>query len=605
MLQQLNKLRPLFDRRDKLQYAGLSVLMGIGALLEVTGVGVVPAFVATLAVPDKVRSYEVVDQALNTLGITTSQELVVWGAVGLILVFTFRAAYLVFLSYIQIRMTEHHRVRISRRLFTAYMRAPYEFHLGRNTAELLRNAYSETKTIVTGIINPMLTVVLNGLMTLCIVALLIASTPWSAMVAIVTVGGGGWAFLRTVRGRMKEYGKKARTERKKCIQAVNQGLGGLKDARVLGVEKSFVDDFFESIARNARYERFRNFISKLGTPLLELIAVIGLMFVVLTMVMAGTDLKNMVPMLGLFGAAIVRLRSSTSKIVSSASQLRYNMASVDAVVDDLRLLKNVERKKTLASETDAKRKDEEDGSLPLESAIVFNDVSYSYPDTDTPAVRDISLIIERRQSVGFVGATGSGKTTIINLLLGLLNPQEGEIAVDGVDIHSDLRNWQDNIGYIPQSIFLLDDTIRRNVAFGVPEDEIDEEKLWMAIRAAQIEDHVLDLSKRTETVVGEHGVRLSGGQRQRVGLARALYHNPEVLVMDEATSALDNETESLVMEALKNLREDRTLVMIAHRLSTVRDCDKLFFLKEGQIEAVGTYEELCAMHGDFRKMAQA
>ena len=605
MLQQLNKLRPLFDRRDKLQYAGLSVLMGIGALLEVTGVGVVPAFVATLAVPDKVRSYEVVDQALNTLGITTSQELVVWGAVGLILVFTFRAAYLVFLSYIQIRMTEHHRVRISRRLFTAYMRAPYEFHLGRNTAELLRNAYSETKTIVTGIINPMLTVVLNGLMTLCIVALLIASTPWSAMVAIVTVGGGGWAFLRTVRGRMKEYGKKARTERKKCIQAVNQGLGGLKDARVLGVEKSFVDDFFESIARNARYERFRNFISKLGTPLLELIAVIGLMFVVLTMVMAGTDLKNMVPMLGLFGAAIVRLRSSTSKIVSSASQLRYNMASVDAVVDDLRLLKNVERKKTLASETDAKRKDEEDGSLPLESAIVFNDVSYSYPDTDTPAVRDISLIIERRQSVGFVGATGSGKTTIINLLLGLLNPQEGEIAVDGVDIHSDLRNWQDNIGYIPQSIFLLDDTIRRNVAFGVPEDEIDEEKLWMAIRAAQIEDHVLDLPKRTETVVGEHGVRLSGGQRQRVGLARALYHNPEVLVMDEATSALDNETESLVMEALKNLREDRTLVMIAHRLSTVRDCDKLFFLKEGQIEAVGTYEELCAMHGDFRKMAQA
>lgn len=604
MLQQLNKLRPLFDRRDKLQYAGLSVLMGIGALLEVTGVGVVPAFVATLAVPDKVRSYEVVDQALNTLGITTSQELVVWGAVGLILVFTFRAAYLVFLSYIQIRMTEHHRVRISRRLFTAYMRAPYEFHLGRNTAELLRNAYSETKTIVTGIINPMLTVVLNGLMTLCIVALLIASTPWSAMVAIVTVGGGGWAFLRTVRGRMKEYGKKARTERKKCIQAVNQGLGGLKDARVLGVEKSFVDDFFESIARNARYERFRNFISKLGTPLLELIAVIGLMFVVLTMVMAGTDLKNMVPMLGLFGAAIVRLRSSTSKIVSSASQLRYNMASVDAVVDDLRLLKNVERKKTLASETDAKRKDEEDGSLPLESAIVFNDVSYSYPDTDTPAVRDISLIIERRQSVGFVGATGSGKTTIINLLLGLLNPQEGEISVDGVDIHSDLRNWQDNIGYIPQSIFLLDDTIRRNVAFGVPEDEIDEEKLWMAIRAAQIEDHVLDLPKRTETVVGEHGVRLSGGQRQRVGLARALYHNPEVLVMDEATSALDNETESLVMEALKNLREDRTLVMIAHRLSTVRDCDKLFFLKEGQIEAVGTYEELCAMHGDFRKMAQ-
>ncbi len=595
MLRQLNKLRPLFSRRDKTKYLGMLVLMGFGALLEVAGISAVPAFIATLAAPEQVREFPYADRVLDFLGIDTATELVVWGAVGLIIVFAIRTAYLIGLSYLQYRMTEHHRVRIARHLFAAYMYAPQEFHLQRNSAELLRNVDQETKNIITGVINPLLTLTLQGLMTLFIVALLLATTPWSGLVAIAIVGGGGWLFIRLIRRRMTVYGKEARSERKKSIQAVNQGLGGFQDARVLGVEETLIEAFNQSNARAARYLRFYSFIKGLSSPLLEFVAVAGLMIVVLTMILADMPLETMVPILGLFGAAIVRLKTSVTQMTVQASQLRYNMASVDAVIDDLEELKAYGP--TIKTETNV-------APLPLTSSIALRNVTYTYPGAPAPALQDISLTIRRGDSVGFVGATGSGKTTLINVLLGLLRPQEGLITVDNQDIFDNLRGWQNNIGYIPQYIYLLDDSIRRNVAFGRQADEIDDEALWKALRAAQLEEFVRSLPDGLETNVGERGVRLSGGQRQRIGLARALYHNPDVLIMDEATSALDNETESEVMRALTALKGDRTIIIIAHRLSTVRDCDCLFFLKAGRLDAVGTFDELRSLHTDFRRMAE-
>lgn len=592
MLQQLSRLRPLFSRRDKLKYAAMFVLMGIGALLEVAGIGAVPAFIATMAVPDKVRGLPYADQVLGFLNITTGEELVIWGAIGLIVVFAIRAGFLVMLQYVQIRMTEHHRVRIARQLFAAYMYAPYEFHLGRNTAELLRNVNNETKSIITGIINPILTLTLQGLMTLFIVILLISTTPWSGLMAIATVGGGGWLFLHFVRKRMRLYGQEARQERKKSIQAINQGFGGFQDARVLGLEESLIEEFHRSNARAAKYERYRGFISGLSLPLLEFIAVAGLMFVVLTMVGMGIDMETMVPLLGLFGAAIIRLRASVGSITSSVNQLSYNMASVDAVVDDLNALQGHAPRREPAA------------PFPLQRSLALEHVSYTYPDAAHPSLNDIDLTIHRGQSVGFVGATGSGKTTLINLLLGLLKPQQGRILVDGADVHANLRGWQNNIGYIPQSIYLLDDSIRRNIAFGLADEDIDDEKVWTALRAAQLAQHVMTLPEGLDSFVGERGVRLSGGQRQRVGLARALYHNPDVLIMDEATSALDNETENEVMRALDTLKGDRTVIMIAHRLSTVRGCDCLYLLEDGHLKAQGDYDELCATHEGFRRMAE-
>lgn len=607
MIEKINKLRPLFSRSDKLQYAGLLVMMGIGAVLEMVGIGAVPAFLSTLTAPEEVRAYPGVEPVLETLGITTAQGLVVWGAVGFIVIFTIRAAYLVLLKYVRIRLTERHRVRLGRLLFTKYMAAPYEFHLGRNTAELLRNANEETQSILGGVINPVLKLVLNGTMTLCIAGLLLAVTPWVALAALIGVGGGGWLFLRLVEEKMERYGKEARSERKKAIQAVYQGLGGFRDARILGVEGALVDDFYESIARYAKLQRFSKFVGSLASPLLEYIAVVGLMAMVLIMVSMGTALAEMVPLLGLFGAAIVRLRGNIGTITNTLTTLRYNMASVEAVVGDLRTLDDLDREAVALPDSDRRigTTQSVETNLSFDRTLQFENVTYSYPNANEPALQSVDLSIEPGQSVGLVGATGSGKTTLVNVLLGLLEPEEGRIRADGVDIHTDLRRWQDHLGYIPQSIFLLDDTIRRNVAFGVSDEEIDDEKVWESLYAAQVGSFVMDeLTDGIETMVGENGVRLSGGQRQRVGLARVIYHNPDVLVMDEATSDLDNETESRVMAALSDLKADRTFITIAHRLSTVRDCDRLYFLKQGRIAARGTYEELCAAREDFREMAQ-
>jgi ATP-binding cassette subfamily C protein len=581
--------------------------MMIGAFLEIVGIGAVPAFISTLESPEKVRAYPGVDTVLNTLGITGPQELVLWGAVGFILIFTVRAAFLVFLRYVRIRLTERHRVRLSRLLFTRYMQAPYEFHMGRNTAELLRNVNSETKNIIAGVINPILKIVLNVMMTVCIAGLLIATTPWIALAGIAVVGGGGWVFLQVVKARMNRYGREARTERKKTIQAVNQGLGGFQEARVLGVEDSLIRDFYESISKFARYERFKKFVSGLANPLLEYIAVVGLMLLVLLMIATDVPMSSMVPMLGLFGAAIIRLRATLGAATNNLNTLQYNMASVDAVVGDLTTLEEMETRQHIATTSflDDESPDRTTKPLQFERHVRVEGVTYRYPEAEEPALHDIDLTIEHGQSVGFVGTTGSGKTTLVNVLLGLLVPQEGGIQVDGKNVYGNLRRWQSNLGYIPQVIFLLDDTIRKNVAFGQPEDEIDEDQVRRALYAAQVGDFVLhELPEGLETMVGEDGVRLSGGQRQRLGLARAIYQNPDVLVMDEATSELDNETESMVMDALDDLKTSRTFVMIAHRLSTVRDCNRLFFLKDGRVAARGSYDELRDRHEDFRRMAE-
>jgi ATP-binding cassette subfamily C protein len=606
MIEKINKLRPLFSQRDKLQYAGLLVMMGFGAVLEMIGIGAVPAFISTLASPDKVRNFPGVEPVLDTLGITTNKELVIWGAIGFILIFTIRVGYLILLRYVRIRLTERHRVRLGRLLFTRYMKAPYEFHLGRNTAELLRNVESETKNIISGVINPVLKLILNGLMTISIAGLLIATTPWAAMAAIGGVGGGAWFFLRMVQEKMGKYGKEARTERKKAIQAVNQGLAAFRVARVLGVEGSLIDDFHKSIARYAKLQRYKGVISSLGNPLLEYIAVAGLMLLVLAMVAVGTDLTAMVPLLGLFGAAIVRLRGTIGAITGMLNTLQFNMASVDAVVGDLRALDGLGHEAVALPEATQNGATSRSGTnLSFKQELRFEDVTYAYPNTDEPALQSIDLSIEPGQSVGLVGATGSGKTTLVNVLLGLLEPRDGRVLADGVNVRSNLRAWRDYLGYIPQSIFLLDDTIRRNVAFGVPEEEIDDDKVWEALYAAQVGTFVMnELGDGIDAMVGENGVRLSGGQRQRVGLARAIYHNPDVLVMDEATSDLDNETEHRVMEALDDLKANRTFITIAHRLSTVQGCDRLFFMKKGRVAARGTYKELCATREDFREMAQ-
>jgi ATP-binding cassette subfamily C protein len=594
--QELLRLRPFFSRKDKLTYLGLFGLMVLGALFDVIGIGAVPAFVAMLSMPEKLQQYPVVIEIMQTLQLQFDRALVIRGAVILILLFIIKNTYLVWFYNRQYRIIEYHRIRLADRLFSAYMYAPYSFHLSRNSAELLRNVQVETLEIVRTVISPVLEIAMGVFMTFFTVVLLLSTTPWIGLAAVLFIGGGSALFYISIRKRLNHYGQVAKKEWKESVKAINQGLGALVEARTLNTESYFTTIFRHSVSTFARVERLRQVVSKISPAVVESIAVCGLLAGVILMLLAGVGTETMLPIMALFGVAAVRLRQSTSQIVNGLSQLQYGIVAIPHVTDDIQFIESSAYFRQRSKNTGQ--------ALPFEHTIEIENITFAYPESDTNVIEGLSAIIKKGESVAFVGPTGSGKSTIINILLGLLEPKSGTIKIDGQPTQKNLSGWLRHVGYIPQTIFLLDESIRNNIAFGIQATHIDDNKVWKAAKLAQLDDFIRTLPQGLDTIVGERGVRLSGGQRQRVGLARALYHEPEVLVMDEATSSLDSHTESLVMQALMSVKEGRTFIMIAHRLSTVEQCDRLYFLKQGKIVAVGTFSELVAQYSDFRQMAE-
>ena len=379
------------------------------------------------------------------------------------------------------------------------------------------------------------------------------------------------------------------------IKALNQGLGGIKDARVLNREEEFIDKFRIETYESSKLKTYIKFIQQIPRPVVETTAVLGMLAVAVLLVWQERSMGAIIPILTLFAMATVRLMPSVQQLVSNYTNLRYNMVSLEPLYNDLKELQEYNAK--FLEDRNSNQ------SLELDEQIEIRNVSYRYPQGDVQALSEVSLTIPKGKAVAFVGASGAGQTTIVDLILGLLEPEEGKILVDGHPINNSISAWQKNIGYIPQSIYLADESLRSNIAFGLPEAKVDDSKVWEAIRLAQLETMMNNLPRGLDTIVGEHGTRLSGGQRQRVGIARALYHNPKVLIMDEATSALDNITEKQITSAIESLRGERTLIMIAHRLTTVKNCDKLYFMEEGRIIQEGSYNNLVDSNIKFREMA--
>ena len=593
-LHQLNRLRLLFSRKDKLQYIGLLGLMIVGAILDLLGIGVIPAFVAVLTVPEKVTQYPPAAKLLDWIGITLGPQLLLLGAIVLLFVFILKNTYMVLMYHLQFKAVEYHRTRLANNLFGAYIHAPYLFHLKKNSAELLRNVNVETLEIVNGIVNPFLGMVMGCLFTLMTVALLLTVTPWSAVVALFFFGIGSAVFFSLVKKRLTEYGQKAKRERKESIKAINQGLGALVDARILGREGALLKVFDISISNLAHVVRLQQVIQKSVNHVMEIIAVTGMVGILAVLLFSGMEFSTLIPLLALYAAATMRLRQSIGSIIVGMSSIQYSLPSIGNVADDLEHLKCV-----YSSNGKKKIKVE----LSFSDSIEVSNVSFAYPDKQETVLKNINLSIRPGESIAFVGSTGSGKSTLVNLILGLIPPQNGQILVDGKDIQQNLPEWHSMIGYVSQSIFLLDETIRKNVAFGMQRDEIDDEKLWKTIRVAQLENFVRESPQGLDTRVGERGVRISGGQRQRIGLARALYRDPEIIILDEATAALDNQTEDLLMQELRTMAKDRTFIIVAHRLTTVENCDRIYHLEEGLIQTAGTFEELSNLNEAFRKMA--
>lgn len=596
MLSRIKKLNYIIGKPGRVKFLVLLAFMIVNALLEMVGIGAIPVFIVIISNPEMIMQHRWAAPIVDSLHITTSKNLMVWGFIFLAGLFVVKNAFCSLLIYVKARIIYNEQVRLGNRLFYAYMKARYTFFLNRNSAELLRNVNNETKIIVSNVIIQFLQIIMDGLVLVMIVILLLKVEPFISLLTFTALGTVSFLFIRITKKKIGSYGKEEQQHRQRMNKIVLEGITGIKDVKVLGRENSFLDQYNFSAVRTVIALRYKQFVSELPKPFMETIAVIGMLFISFVLLAMGRDVSSFIPVLTLFGAATVRLLPALRTVVSAYSDVRYNLYAIDPVYKDLKLLEmdtNKQMKKEKSTGIDP---------YPFSSQIVFENVSYRYPQGNAEAIRNIILKIPKGAVIGFAGPSGAGKTTIVDILLGLLEPQQGRVLVDDQDIFEDVRRWQMDVGYIPQFIHLSDDTIRKNIAFGLPDDEINELQIKQALRAAQLETFIQELPEGLDTVVGERGVRLSGGQRQRIGIARALYNNPQVLIMDEATSALDNITEKFVIEAIECLRGDRTIIMIAHRLTTVRNCDVIYLINEGCILEQGNYDYLLKNSRAFRKM---
>ncbi|MFM2041842.1 MAG: hypothetical protein RLY86_418 [Pseudomonadota bacterium] len=591
----LKKLYALLDPRSRRNGALLAGLMLCGALLEVVSVAAVPAFVSAVVYPETLARIPWLDGALRDLGIVGTTDLVIWGAVALVAVFTVKTLFLIGNFQAQLRYTSNRHVDFARRLTRAYMRAPYTFHLGRNTSELLRNIDRESGVIANSVIGAILELATHVTILVAVMGFLFVAEPWITLIWVAVFGIMGTTGVLTLSARLKQYGLEEQEQRKSFVQSLYQGFGAIKEARVLNREKFFADKVSDAVRSIALVFRFKNVVSKSVGPVTELTAITGLLIIAVALVMLDRPTDSILVTLSLFVVGLVRLRQTVGAAMTHLTGLRYSIVSVDPVHADLTALE---------PDTVDWPAGPPPAPLPLRRGLELRDVWYSHDAAKGPALQGVSLTVPAGAAIGLVGSTGAGKSTLVDIVLGLLTPDRGQVVVDGQDIHAagHLTAWQRSIGYVPQTIALLDDTIRRNIALGIPDAEIDEAALARAIRTAQLETFIAAQPDGLDAVIGEQGVRVSGGERQRIGIARALYHDPSVLILDEATSALDTRTEKAIIAAVEAAKGERTIIMIAHRLSTVRNCDILYFIKKGRIDGAGSFQDLEDSHDEFRQM---
>jgi len=559
----------------------LLLLMFVGMLLETVGVGLIIPALALLTQANLASRYPRLAPLLRTLGNPDREHLVVFGMLALVIVYTVKAAFLSFLTWRQTRFVGRVQAELSQRLFATYLRQPYSFHLVRNSAELIHNVVSEVSQFSQVCLLAGLNLLTELLIVLGISLLLLAVTPVGAIAVAAVFGLPIWVFHRLTDRHLLRWGRARQHHEQLQMQHLQQGLGGVKELLLLGREANSLDAYqrhnVSSTRAVSRHQLFQQ-LPRLG---LELLAVCALAGLVMVMLASGRPIESILPILGLFAVAAFRLLPSANRVINAIHTIRYALPAVRVIHDEL-TLSRVTVHATVPRASDIRFRD----------ALTVERMSFHYPGRLDDALHEIDMRIPRGSCVGFIGGSGAGKSTLVDVILGLQAPTNGRVCADSVDIHENLRGWQALIGYVPQTIFLTDDTLRRNVAFGLADSDINEEAVRRAIRAAQLDEFVASLPAALETTVGERGVRLSGGQLQRIGIARALYHDPEVLVLDEATSSLDTATERGVMAAVRTLRGHKTLIIVAHRLSTVEHCDWLYRLEGGQIVEGGEPSKL-------------
>ncbi len=545
------------------------LLMIVGMLLETLGVGMmIPAIM--LMTGSGLQDKLALGRYTSGIFHYSQSSLIAAAVLLLLLVYLVKNAFLAYLTWRQTKFAFDVQSSLSFELFSNYLYQPYTFHLQRNSAQLVRNAVSEV-SIFRGILSSSLQLISEFLALAGIAILLLAIEPVGVLVVSLFFLIMVWGFHRLTSDRLLRWGAARLYHDGLRVQHLQQGLGGIKEIKLLGREDSFLAHYDLHNQKSARAWKMQTLVQNLPRQLFELMGITGLTVLVLGMLVQGRDASSILPTLGVFAAAAFRLLPSVNRILASIQILRSGEAVINVLVAEREAYQRPAERRSAASE-----------KIVFEEMELRN-VTFRYPDQERVALDTISLSIKRGEAIGLIGRSGSGKSTLLDVILGLLVPVSGSAEINGRNLQQVVAGWQSLVGYVPQNIYLTDDTLRRNIAFGLPDEQIDEAAVQRAIQAAHLQEYVSQLPDGLDTLVGERGIRLSGGQRQRVGIARALYHDPQVLVLDEATSALDESTERSVMASVNALKGKKTILVVSHRMTTIESCDKLVRLELGKI----------------------
>jgi ABC-type multidrug transport system fused ATPase/permease subunit len=566
------------------------VLFILISSLEVFGTGMISPFITIALKPDTIKTIDWLYLIYNQMNFNSEQQFFI--ILGSLVVITFYLkAFLAFHAQKTVfKFSNGLKRELSCKLLKAYMIAPYIYHLRINSATLIQNIIDTTDAVSVGVVSTFLTFICNTVIVLALILLLI-KTNAIALILIAVLLLISFALLHPMKDRLSRWSQQKFHAYGEMIRITNHGLGGLKETRVIGCESYFDNQMEEQSRIYAKTNTLTSAYSNLPRFVLEPLMMsflIGFTFLFITLNRDGT--QSLAGVLGIFSLASVRLLTAIGNLISGINVIRGNSYYLNRLFFDMKelekekLIINVDSHNLLPSQNQQR--------FQFFDQVILDKVTFQYPNTTRNVLEEISLSIRKGESIGLIGKSGAGKTTLVDVILGLFIPQFGDIKVDGVSVYSNLRTWQNMLGYVPQSIFLIDDTLERNIAFGVSDHLIDQNKLNKAIEMAQLSEVVKQLPEGVKTVVGERGVLLSGGQRQRVGIARVLYHEREILVFDEATAALDTETEHLITEATKALAGNKTIIIIAHRLSTIEHCDCIYQLEQGRIIKSGSYQEV-------------
>ena len=574
----------LLSKKEKGQLGILLIMMVISAILEMIGVASILPFISVLIDPNVLETNKYLNAIFlkfKTYVFYSEQEFLYLLGIIVFITVILSLAFKALTTYIQVRFVYMKEFTIGKRLFESYLNQPYSWFITRHSSDLVKNLTSEVQQIMMGGLNPLMELISKSFIVVAIIILLILVNPEIALISGFFMGLSYFIIFSTIKNYIKDIGLKRLTNNNIRFKTVSEGLGGVKEIKVRGLESFFIKLFSKAAKVYAKTQAVSTVLGFLPRYLLEVIAIGGILAIILLNIYQKNTINNLLPVLSLYVFAGYRLLPAFQQVYFSFTQLIFIKPSVDKISNDLKTINSI-------------NSNQDRELISFSENIILKKVYFNYPNSKHPTLRDINLNIPAKSRVGVVGTTGSGKTTLIDIILGILSPTKGTLEVDKKNINNqNINSWLRNIGYVPQHIFLSDDTIASNIAFGVEPDLINIERVIEVSKIANLHDFVSnELPEKYLSFIGERGVRLSGGQIQRIGIARALYHKPKILILDEATNALDNQTELAVMDALNNLGNEITIIMIAHRLETIKDCDIIIKIEKGCIVSCGSFEEV-------------